>query len=134
MNVRHGFENYAFPWIFILLLALGLGLGFYLRASLQKIGQDGQSHRKSLPWASSSTAPMENRKSIDKTRFPKEWYADPSDVNNDGKVDVADAVSVLKTLCGLDAFHADIAEKDVDHDGEIGLEEGILVLRKAAGL
>ncbi len=54
------------------------------------------------------------------------------DVNNDGAVDLADAILALKAVSGIPAtIHK---EADVNSDGTIGLAEVIYILQKAAGL
>lgn len=44
---------------------------------------------------------------------------------------LADAVSVLKIVCGISA---DAAGSDADGDGKIGLEDAVYVLQKLAEL
>ena len=58
----------------------------------------------------------------------------PGDINSDGDLTLADAVSGLRILCGTEKPAADITHADADGDGHVGMEEVIFILRKAAGL
>jgi hypothetical protein len=55
------------------------------------------------------------------------------DVNNDLKVDLADAVSAARILAGLDAPQELGPEADVNADGVIGPEEVIYILQRLSG-
>jgi hypothetical protein len=56
------------------------------------------------------------------------------DINGDGTVDLADAVSALQILVGLEPSTAVRKEADVNGDGQIGLEEVMYIIQEAAGL
>ena len=56
------------------------------------------------------------------------------DVNNDGNVDLLDAISALKACVGIEPGGEVNANADVNGDGKIGLQEAIYILQKAAGL
>jgi hypothetical protein len=56
------------------------------------------------------------------------------DVNNDGNVDLLDAVSALKVCVGIEPAEEVNANADVDGDGKIGMAEVIYILQKAAKL
>jgi hypothetical protein len=56
------------------------------------------------------------------------------DVNNDGNVDLLDAVSALQVCVGIKSEKEVNANADVDGDGKIGTAEVIYILQKAAGL
>lgn len=62
----------------------------------------------------------------------------PGDINNDTRVDLADAILALKIIGGLnpDGIRADyaISGADVNKNGRIGLPEAIYILQKVAGL
>jgi len=57
----------------------------------------------------------------------------PGDVNGDGKVDLADAMLVLRILAGIPVGNVNL-NADVNGDGKIGLEELGYILQKTAGL
>lgn len=54
-------------------------------------------------------------------------------INNDGNVDLADAILALQMLIGLDPDGIHL-EADVNEDGKIGLAEVIYILQYIAGL
>ena len=55
------------------------------------------------------------------------------DMNGDGKVDLVDAVLVLKIVCALDTASVGfVAGEDVSRDGRAGLEETIYILQLLA--
>ena len=56
------------------------------------------------------------------------------DVNGDGSLDLADAVSALQILVGIEPSGAVRPEADVNGDGKIGLEEVMYVIQKVSGL
>lgn len=53
----------------------------------------------------------------------------PGDVNNDGGVDLTDAILVLKTVSATSFPEKIFKGADINDDGKIGIEEGIFVLR-----
>jgi len=55
----------------------------------------------------------------------------PGDVNGDGKVDLADAMLVLRILAGIPVGNVNL-NADVNGDGKIGLEELGYILQKVA--
>jgi len=57
----------------------------------------------------------------------------PGDVNGDGKVDLADAMPVLRILAGIPVQNINL-NADVNGDGKIGLEELGYILQKVAEL
>jgi len=57
----------------------------------------------------------------------------PGDVNGDGKVDLADAMLVLRILAGMPVANVNL-NADLNGDGKIGLEELGYILQKVAGL
>lgn len=57
----------------------------------------------------------------------------PGDVNNDGKVNLADVIVVLQLLCNKQTGEIS-KEAAIGNDKKIGLEEAVFVLRKTAGL
>ncbi|OQX05684.1 MAG: hypothetical protein BWK80_51775 [Desulfobacteraceae bacterium IS3] len=57
----------------------------------------------------------------------------PGDVNGDGKVDLNDAMLVLRILDGIPVGNINL-NADVNGDGRIGVEELGYILQKAAGL
>ncbi len=57
----------------------------------------------------------------------------PGDVNGDGKIDLADAMLVLRILAGIPVQNINL-NADVNGDGKIGLEELGYILQKVAGL
>ncbi|OQX06173.1 MAG: hypothetical protein BWK80_51170 [Desulfobacteraceae bacterium IS3] len=57
----------------------------------------------------------------------------PGDVNGDGKVDLADAMLVLRILAGIPVGNIN-PNADVNGDGKIGLEELGFILQKVAGV
>jgi hypothetical protein len=57
------------------------------------------------------------------------------DVNNDGSVDVIDAIMVLKHVVGVEALTAEqIPRADMNKDTQIDVIDAIKILRKAVGL
>jgi len=58
----------------------------------------------------------------------------PGDVNGDMKVDLADAIFVLRLLAGIDPGSAVNLNADVNADGKIGLPELAYILQKVAAL
>ncbi|SHI02153.1 Ig-like domain-containing protein [Desulfofustis glycolicus] len=52
----------------------------------------------------------------------------PGDVNNDGSVDLADAISALKVLTGNQT--GAVKEADINGDGAIGMEEAVYILQR----
>jgi hypothetical protein len=63
---------------------------------------------------------------------------DQGDINNDGAVDLADAILAIKVLAGIDTSglirdHDAASGTDVDGDDQIGLEEVIYILQSVAG-
>ncbi len=56
------------------------------------------------------------------------------DINDDGSVDLADAILALKIIAGMDADQTVYELADVNGDGKIGLEEVIYILQKISGL
>ncbi len=59
---------------------------------------------------------------------------EPGDMDNNGSVNLADAVLVLKILSGMNPGQMPNAEAGVGNDSRIGLEDAVFVLRKVAGL
>jgi len=57
----------------------------------------------------------------------------PGDVNGDGKVDLADAMLVLRILAGMPVANVNL-NADLNGDGKIGLEELGYILQKVAEL
>jgi len=55
------------------------------------------------------------------------------DINNNGKVDLADAILGLQVLAGLNPAGVNVGA-DVNGDGKIGLPEVVYILQKVAGL
>jgi hypothetical protein len=55
------------------------------------------------------------------------------DINNDLKVDLADAISAARILAGLEAPQELGPEADVNADGVIGAEEMIYILQRLSG-
>lgn len=57
----------------------------------------------------------------------------PGDLDNDGDVDLVDAILALKAMADMNS--ADIhAEAEINGDDKIGIEEAIYILQKVAGL
>jgi hypothetical protein len=56
------------------------------------------------------------------------------DVNEDGFVDLTDAILCLQTVCGIETADMVSAAADVNSDGKIGVVEAIYVLRSVSGL
>lgn len=56
------------------------------------------------------------------------------DLNNDGKVDLADAILAARVLSGMIPVGAVSMEADTDGDFKIGLPEAIYILQKVAGI
>jgi len=56
------------------------------------------------------------------------------DINNNGSVDLEDAILALRLLCGIDIGNQANSEADVNGDGKIGIEEVVYILQKAAEL
>jgi hypothetical protein len=56
------------------------------------------------------------------------------DINGDGKVDLADAISIMKMFAGMDPSSTLYRQADLNRDNKIGLEEVIYVLQKLGGL
>jgi hypothetical protein len=56
------------------------------------------------------------------------------DINNDGSVNLADAILALKVSVGIHPSASVHTTADVDGDGEIGLAEAIYAVQAAAGL
>ena len=50
------------------------------------------------------------------------------DIDSDGSIDLADAINVLKILCGITVQNVNI-NSDVNSDGKIGIEEAIYILQ-----
>ncbi len=59
--------------------------------------------------------------------------AQPGDVNDDGIIDLADAVAVIRLLSGDMTVNA-TQEADITQDGMIGMQEAIYALQWAAGI
>ncbi len=67
-----------------------------------------------------------------KDNFPNDPII-PGDLDNDGDVDLVDAILALKAMADMNS--ADIhAEAEINGDDKIGIEEAIYILQKVAGL
>ena len=56
------------------------------------------------------------------------------DVNNDGTIDLADAVSALQLFAGIEPISTIYRQADVNEDGKIGFQEVVYVLHNVCGL
>ncbi len=56
------------------------------------------------------------------------------DVNEDGDVDLTDAILCLQTICGIETGETVSTTADVNSDGKIGVAEAIYILRSVSGL
>lgn len=56
------------------------------------------------------------------------------DMNDDGLVNLADAILVLQLQAGMEVSLSVNTETDINGDGKIGMEEALYVLRKVSGL
>ena len=72
---------------------------------------------------------------IDNTQITA-LFANPwGDVNNDGKIDLSDAILSLQILSGMDKAGKTITiGADVNNDRKIGMAEAIYILQKVAGM
>jgi hypothetical protein len=60
--------------------------------------------------------------------------ADPEgDVNGDCALNIADAISALRVITGMDELGTSTKKADVDGDGKIGSEELIWILQRISG-
>ncbi|MGE0085451.1 MAG: dockerin type I repeat-containing protein [Desulfococcaceae bacterium] len=55
----------------------------------------------------------------------------PGDFNRNGAPDLADAIRILKFLCG-DTYYTAHKDAEVNGDGKVGIEEAIYILREVA--
>ncbi len=62
-----------------------------------------------------------------------EGAVQPGDVNNDGKVNLADVIVVLQLLCNKQSGEIS-KEAAIGKDEKIGLKDAVFILRKTAGL
>jgi len=58
----------------------------------------------------------------------------PGDINNDRKINLADAVLVLQVSAGMVPFSTVYKEADVNGDGKIGVEEAIYLMQKTSNI
>lgn len=56
----------------------------------------------------------------------------PGDINNDRKINLADAVLVLQVSAGMIPFSTVYKEADINGDGKIGIEEAIYLMQKTS--
>ena len=62
-------------------------------------------------------------------------YRQYGDVNDDGKINTADAVQILRYAAGMMAFdNAQNLSSDCNHDGKVNIGDAVLILRYAVGL
>lgn len=57
-----------------------------------------------------------------------------ADINNDGDVDLRDAVLALQVISGMQLSSLVHKEIDVNGDAKIGVEEAIYILQAVSGL
>ncbi|MEA1970289.1 MAG: Ig-like domain-containing protein, partial [Thermodesulfobacteriota bacterium] len=56
------------------------------------------------------------------------------DINDDGDVNLTDAILALQILSGAEPASSVYAEADVDRDDKIGMAEVIYILQKVSGM